>query len=135
MAAEHAPGCQLLVGDALEWISYQYRTVHPILCWLPTKLAEWISDNHWDVLGIPARRNADGWQHWQVGELNVILENNVVPGTAGHLRIFSSIQWECEVYNGRPKARCYAFDLLKHRFRGRTPQVDTYIICYILYDI
>jgi hypothetical protein len=141
IAAEHAPGGQQLIGDAQDqpggaWASYRYRNAHPILRWLPTKLAEWIGDNYGDVLGIPARSLADGWQ---VGELNAILDNNLVSGTTGHLRTFGAIQWECELYNGRPKARCYPFDLPKHRFRGKTPQVNAiivcYILCYVIYDI
>jgi hypothetical protein len=66
--------------------------------------------------------NADGWT---VGELNAILDNNLVPGTRGHLRTFGCIQWESELFNGRPKARCYPFDLPGHRFRGKNPQVCT----------
>ncbi len=31
------------------WLEYVYRTVHPVLRWLPTKLAEWIGDNVQDV--------------------------------------------------------------------------------------
>jgi len=58
-----------------------------------------------------------------VGELNAILDNNLVPGTHGHLRTFGCIQWESELFNGRPKARCYPFDLPGHRFRGKNPQV------------
>jgi hypothetical protein len=56
-----------------------------ILCWLPTKLAEWIGNNYRDMLGIPELSHAD-W--WQVGELcanNAILKNILVPGKAGHL--------------------------------------------------
>jgi hypothetical protein len=57
-----------------------------ILCSLPTKLAEWLGNNHGDKLGIPALSHAD-W--WQVGELYAnyaILDNNLVPGKAAHLR-------------------------------------------------
>jgi hypothetical protein len=127
VAAAHTPGDQQVVGDAAhdnepagEWITYPYRTAHPILRWLPTKLAEWIGDNYGNALGIPARNHANGWT---VGELNSILENNLVPGTKGHLRTFGAIQWECELFYGRPKARCYPFDLPKHGFRGRTLKV------------
>ena len=103
-----------------EWVTYQYRAQHPILRWLPSKLAEWIGDNYGPQLGIPPKSHADGWT---VAELNAILEKNLVGGTKGHLRTFGGIQWECEMYNGRPKARCYPFDLPKHRFRGKNPQV------------
>jgi hypothetical protein len=139
IAAANAPGSQQVVGNAAQddqpaagaWIAYPYRTVHPILRWLPTKLAEWIGDNYGNTLGIPARIHQDGWQ---VGELNHILENNLVPGTKGHLRTFGAIQWESELFNGRPKARCYPFDLPKHRFRGKTLKVYVmiYVIIYVL---
>lgn len=103
-----------------EWIGYKYRKAHPILRWLPSKLAEWIGDNYGPELGIPPRRHPDAWT---VGELNGILDNNLVAGTQGHLRTFGCIQWESELFNGRPKARCYPFDLPKHRFRGANRKV------------
>ena len=28
-----------------QWLEYIYRTAHPVLRWLPTKLAEWIGEN------------------------------------------------------------------------------------------
>ena len=40
-------------------------------------------DNYGAALGIPPRNDASGWN---VGKLNGILENNLVPGTKGHLR-------------------------------------------------
>ena len=57
---------------------------------------------------------------WTAGELNAILENNLVPSHhgKGQLRTFGCIQWECELYSGRPKARCYPFNMKGHRFRG-----------------
>ena len=34
---------------------------------------------------------------WTVEELNQILANNLVPGgDGGHLRTFTTLQWECE---------------------------------------
>ena len=35
--AEQAPSEQ--------WLEYQYRAAHPVLRWLPSKLAEWIAEN------------------------------------------------------------------------------------------
>jgi hypothetical protein len=103
------------------WLEYPFRKSHPILRWLPTKLAAWISDNHGQELGIPPK----GGLEWTAGELNAILENNLVPsqGGKGQLRTFCCIQWECEHYSGRPKARCYPFNLAGHRFRGKNRQV------------
>jgi hypothetical protein len=81
---------------ASAWLEYPFRKSHPILRWLPSKLAAWISDNHGQELGIPPK----GGLEWTAGELNAILENNLVPshGGKGQLRTFCCIQWECELY-------------------------------------
>ena len=104
-----------------EWVTYPYRTAHPILRWLPSKLAEWIAENYGQDLFIPAKSG----NKWSVEELNNILLENLVPWcpNGGHLRTFGAIQWECDLYKGRPKARCYPFNLDGHRFRGKNPQV------------
>ncbi len=85
------------------WLEYPFRKSHPNLRWLPTKLAAWISNNHGHELGTPPK----GCLEWTAGELNAILENNLVPshGDKGQLQTFCCIQWECESYSGRPKAR------------------------------
>jgi hypothetical protein len=36
---------------------------------------------------------------------------------------FGCIQWECDLFNGRPKARCYPFNIQGHRFRNKNPKV------------
>jgi len=111
-----------------EWVTYPYRAAHPILRWLPSKLAEWIAENLGQELAIPTKKG----EKWTVEELNQILLNNLVSSgpSGGHLRTFGAIQWECELYRGRPKARCYPFNLDGHRFRGKNPKVIHYIICY-----
>ena len=98
-----------------EWVAYSYLTSHPILRWLPSKLAEWLAENLAEELAIPAKLG----DKWTVEELNTVLERNLV----SDLRTFGAIQWECELYRGRPKARCYPFNLDGHRFRGKNPQV------------
>jgi len=113
-------------SESEEWVEYPYRTAHPIIRWLPSKLAEWIAENKRIDLGIAPKQG----QKWSVKELNDILLNNLVEckspnkgeGT-GHLRTFGAVQWENDLFNGRPKARCYPFDLDGHRFRHRNPQV------------
>ena len=68
MATAEAPGVQQVVGahgdpdqgPSGEWINYAYRAAHPILRWLPSKLAEWIGGNHGAALGIPPRNDASG---------------------------------------------------------------------------
>ncbi len=55
------------------------RKSHPILRWLPTKLAAWIGENFGQELRIPPKSDAE----WTAGELNAILENNLVPSHGG----------------------------------------------------
>jgi len=105
-----------------EWVTYAFRTVHPILRWLPSKLAVWLAENMREELAIPEKKGAQ----YTVPQLNSILANNLVPNRdGGHLRTFTTLQWESDDYRGRPKARCYPFDLDGHRFRGQNPQVCT----------
>ncbi len=103
------------------WLEYPFCRVHLILRWLPTKLATWIGENFGQELCIPPKQGLK----WTVGELNAVLENNLVPShnSRGQLRTVCCIQWECELYSGRPKARCYPFNLSGHRFRGKNCQV------------
>jgi hypothetical protein len=104
-----------------QWLEYPFRKSHPIIRWLPTKLAAWIGENFGQELQIPPKRDVE----WTAGELNAILDNNLVPSHVGkgQLQTFSCIQWECELCSGRPKARCYPFNLKGHQFRGRNRQV------------
>ena len=111
-------------------LEYEYSKSHPILRWLPSKLAEWIGDNYIMELSIPARADTTSIK-WCMDELNAILENNLVSSAKGQLRTFGCIQWECELFNGRPKARCYPFDLKKCRCRGCNPQVS--VFCCVFY--
>ena len=64
---------------APEWVTYQYRTAHPILRCLTSKLLEWIADNLGIELQIPAKREAK----WIEGGLNQILAKNLVPNGDG----------------------------------------------------
>ena len=43
------------IQPAQEWIRYAYRTSHPVLRFLPTKLAEFIGENYASELGIPPK--------------------------------------------------------------------------------
>ncbi len=67
-----------------DWLEYVYRTGHPVLRWLPTKLAEWIRENLQEALGfqVPdkADRRASPGTGWMPDELNHILQNHVVDG-------------------------------------------------------
>ena len=119
---------------APEWVAckLEYSTSHSILRRLPSKLAKWIGDTMRAELQIPAMTEAK----WTVEDLKQILANNLEPnGDGGHLRTFTTLQWECELYNGRPKALFYPFDLDSHRFPSRNQQVRVKIICYITWYI
>ena len=52
---EPAPPLTLGEGQVpyQNWLEYVYRTAHPTLHWLPTKLAEWIGENLQEELGFP----------------------------------------------------------------------------------
>jgi hypothetical protein len=107
-----------------EWVTYSFCTAHPILRlrWLPLKLAVWfkLGENMGEELAIPEKQGAV----YTVLQLNSILANNLVPNRdGGHLRAFTTLQWESDDYRGRPKARCCPFDLDGHCFRGQNPQV------------
>jgi hypothetical protein len=101
--------------DNPEWVTYPYRKAHPILRWLPSKLAQYLAETMAIELAIPNKKGAK----WTVAELNSILASNLVtvPGRDGnHLRTYTTLQWESDDYIGHPKARCYPFDLDGHSF-------------------
>ena len=107
-----------------EWLEYVYRTSHPVLRWLPTKLAEWIGENLQEVLGFPDKEDerADPGCGWTAAELNHILQAHVVDGT---VTSFGCVEMESEMFRGVMRARCYPFNLPKRRFHKMNPQVCT----------
>jgi hypothetical protein len=128
------PGHVLLVSDdadSPEWVTYQYSKAHPVLCWLPSKLAEWLAENMQAELAIPLA--AKQGNRFTVAELNSIFATvlGLVPNRYGvHLKTWTTLQWECEKYRGRPKARCYPFDL--PGFFPRTKSTGIYNTVYTM---
>ncbi len=55
------------------WMSYEFRTAHPVLRWLPTKLAEWIGANLSEELPIADKIE----DRWTAAELNTFLRFGV----------------------------------------------------------
>ena len=110
-----------------KWLEYIYRTAHPILRWLPTKLAEWIGENLQDVLGFPdkADQRAEPGSGWTPAELNHILTAHVVDGA---VTTFGCVEWESQLFRGVMRARCYPFNLPKRRFHSFNPQVHCTLI-------
>ncbi len=94
-AANPAPSLSLPDGphSPSKWLEYVYRTAHPVLHWLPTKLAEWtIGENLQDELGFPdnADQRAQPGSGWTPAELNHILQSHVVDGA---LTTFGCVEW------------------------------------------
>ena len=74
-------------------------------------------------LAIPANPAKQG-AHFTVAGLNQIPATVLMPNRKGvYLRTWTTLPWECENYRGKPKARCYPFDLPGHCFQGQNPQV------------
>ena len=103
-----APKLALPVGhcssSSPDWLEYIYRSSHPVLRWLPTKLAEWIGENLQEPLGFPDKGDvrADSGSEWTAAELNHILHAHVVDGT---LTTFGCVEWESEQFRGVMRAR------------------------------
>jgi len=127
-ADQPAPSLSLPEGhySPPKWLEYVYRTAHPVLRWLPTKLAEWIGENLQDELEFPdkADQRAEPGSGWTPAELNHILQTHVVDGT---LTTFGCVEWESNLCRGVMRARCYPFDMPKHRFHGMNPK-DTILV-------
>ncbi len=66
---EPAPPLTLGEGQVpyQNWLEYVYRTAHPTLCWLPTKLVEWIVENLQEELGFPDKADY-GLSQGQAGQ-------------------------------------------------------------------
>ncbi len=132
-AVNLAPSLSLQDGphSPPKWLEYVFRTAHPVLRWLPTKLAEWIGENLQDELAFPdkADQRAEPGSGWTPAELNRILQSHVVDGA---LTTF----WVCgigsELCRGIMRARWYPFDMPIHHFHGMNHKV-LYIHCTNMY--
>ncbi len=82
-------------------VSYEFRTAHQVLHWLPAKLAKWIGANLSEELLIADKIE----DKWTAAEHNTILLNNVVWGLHCHLHRFGKIKWECNLFN--PSGQAY----------------------------
>jgi hypothetical protein len=131
----HDPAPLLAMSDAQastpKWLEYIYRTAHPALRWLPTKLAEWIGENMQDELGFPdkADQRAEPGSGWTPAELNHIL-THVVDGA---LTTFGCVEWESDLFRGVMCSRCYPFNLPKMHFHSFNPKVCCTFIKLIAY--
>ena len=120
------------LASSLKWLEYIYRTAHPVLRWLPTKLAEWIGENLQEELGFPdkADKRAQPGTGWTPAELNSILQDHVMDGA---LTTFGCVEWESELFRGVMRARCYPFDMHKRRFHGFNPKVPAHTLIVVVH--
>ena len=114
-------------------LEYVYRSSHPVLRWLPTKLAEWIGENPQEAFGFPDKGDvrAGPGSGWTAAELNHILQAHVA-SVDGTLTTFGCVEWESEQFLGVMRARCYPFKMSKRRLHGMNPQVYI-VVCTIVY--
>ena len=117
-------------------VEYLYRSSHPMLQFLPQKLAEWIANNYSEELNVPPR--PDPSKPWSTATLNRILQTCIVSDSRGiNIHTFQTVEFESDLYRGVMRARCYPFNMERHRFRGRNVKVCTYYdihsICIVYY--
>jgi hypothetical protein len=106
-------------------VEYVYRRSHSLLQFLPQKLAEWIAHNYAAELNVPPR--PDPSRPWSTATLNRILQTCIVSDSRGiNIHTFQSVEFESDLYRGVMRARCYPFNMKRHRFRGRNVKVSTY---------
>jgi hypothetical protein len=110
-----------------EWMTCEFCKANPVLCWLPTKLAEWIGANLSNDLLIPGKKE----DKWAEAQLSLTSFSLIVRGPHCQLCTFGGIKRECGLFNRGPKAQCYPFNIDCHCFRDKNPQVS----CFILYMI
>ena len=107
-------------------VEYVYCSSHPMLQFLPQKLAEWIANNYAEELNVPLRPDLS--QPWSTATLNRILQTCLVSDRKGiNIHTFQTVEFESDLYRGVMRARCYPFNMERHWFRGRNVKVCTYI--------
>jgi hypothetical protein len=98
---------------------YAYRRHHPLLQFLPLKLAEWVANNLADELNLP-----DSGDDGSSADLNRILTHCLVSNRKGdNLHSFHCVEFESDLYRGVMRARCYPFNMQGHRFHGKNIKV------------
>ena len=99
-----------------------YRSSHPLLQFLPQKLAEWIADNLAEDLQLPPKPRQS--EPWSTAALNQILQTCFVSDSHGiNIHTFNTVEFESDLYRGVMRARCHPFNLDRHRFHGRNVKV------------
>ena len=104
---------------------YAFRQHHPLLQFLPQKLAEWLAKNMSEELNLP-----DPGDEWSSAALNNILIHCLVSNRRGdNLHTFQCVEFESDLYRGVMRARCFPFDMENHRFYGKNVKVRRHSNC------
>ncbi len=73
-------------------VEYVYRRSHPLLHFLPQKLAEWIAHNYAVELNVPPR--PDPSRPWSTATLNRILQTCIVSDSRGiNIHTFHTVEF------------------------------------------
>jgi len=105
-------------GDR-QTFQYAYRQHHPLLQFLPLKLAEWLAKNMSDELNLP-----DSSNEWSSADLNNILIHCLVSNRRGdNLHTFQCVEFESDLYRRVMQAQCFPFNMETHLFYGRNVKV------------
>jgi hypothetical protein len=105
-------------GDRLTF-HYAFRQHHPLLQFLPLKLAEWLAKNMSDELNLP-----DSDDECSSAALNNILIHCLASNRWGeNLHTFQCVEFESDWYRGVMRVRCCPFDMETQRFYGRNVKV------------
>jgi hypothetical protein len=80
-------------------VKYMYRSSHPLLQFLPQKLAEWIANNFAEELNVLPR--PDPSKPWSTATLNQILQTCIVSDSRGiNIHTFQTVEFESDLYSG-----------------------------------
>ena len=111
---------------------YAYRRYHPLLQFLPLKLAEWVAKNLSDELNLPDLPDSD--DDLKSAVLNRILTQCMVSNRSGNnLHTYQCVEFESDLYRGVMRARCYPFNMDHHRFHDKNIKVCPFFHIYDWY--
>jgi hypothetical protein len=103
---------------------YAYRQHHPLLHFLPLKLADWVAKNLAHELRLPQPSDASS-----SADMNHVITSCLVSDRRdNNLHIFHCVEFESDLYQGIMRERCYPFNMAQHRFRGRNFKVSKLIL-------
>ncbi len=112
-------------------VEYLYHSSHPMLHFLPLKLAEWIANNYSEELNVPPRPDPS---KRSTATLNRILQTCLVSDSRGiNIHTFQTVEFESDLYHRVMRARCYPFNMERRRNAKVCTYYDIHGICIVYY--